>query len=177
MKAKSFAAIICVAALATAIAAPAAAEKWTIACDAVKLGAYDKGADRPYEMLEIKKFVVSVDTAAKTCSLQSVEGVYLKGTASPVIYSSDAAAAKCDLRVTDKGRAFMNARTDLKGEKALIMPIVTLNYEVRTTPPGAGSPEAKGDIMVISGFPVVKAKGGKYDSRVKTSCVQSKAGS
>jgi hypothetical protein len=167
---------VAIALIAAMGAAPAHAEKWTISCDAATLAAYDKGASRPYEVLEVKKYVVTVDTDAKTCAFRSVEAVYLKGKSEPVTLAP-APDAKCDLRVTNKGRAFLNARANLKGEKALTSPILTLNYEVRSAPPAAGSAEAKGDYMVISGFPVLKAKGGKYDSRVKAACAQTKAGS
>ncbi len=166
-----------ISAATLSIAAPALAQKLTVSCDAANLAAYDKGADKPYELLQVRRFVVKVDVDAKSCTVEAAEGVYLKGRNEPVALKSDPKAAKCDLRVTDKGRAFMNGRTHLSAEKGLTTPILTINYEVRKEAPAAGSADAKGDYTLISGFPSVKAKGGKFENRVKANCVQSKPAS
>lgn len=158
-------------------AAPAQAQKLTVTCEAANLAAYDKGADKPYEVLQVKKFVVKVDVDAKSCTVESADAVYLKGKAEPAAMRGDTKAAKCTLNITNKGRIFMDGRADLKADKALTSPILTVNYEVRREPPAAGSADAKGQYMIISGFPSMKAKGGKYDSRVKADCIQSKPGS
>lgn len=160
-----------------AMATPALAQKLTVSCEGANLAAYDKGADKPYELLQVRRFVVNVDVSAKTCSVEASEGTYLKGRNEPVAMKSDPKAAKCDLRVTDKGRAFMNGRAHLGGEKAVMTPILTINYEVRKEAPAAGSAEAKGEYFIINGFPSVKAKGGKFETRVKANCVQSKPAS
>jgi len=166
-----------ISAATIAFAAPALAQKVTVSCDAAALAAYDKGTDKPYELLQVRAFVVKVDVDAKSCSVETAEGVYLKGRNDPVAMKSDPAKAKCDLRVTDKGRVFMNGRTHLSADKNLMTPILTLNYEVRKEAPAAGSADAKGDYTLISGFPSVKAKGGKFENRVKANCVQSKPAS
>jgi hypothetical protein len=163
-------------ALAAVSAAPALAQKVTVSCDAASLAAYDKGADKPYELLQVRKFVVKVDVDAKTCAVESAEAVYLKGRAEPVALKSDTEAAKCSLRVTDKGLVFMNGRSHLTADKAIAKPILTINYEVRKNPPAPNSAEAKGEYFVISGFPSLKAKGARIESRVKAECAQSKPG-
>jgi len=164
-------------ALAAFSAGPAQAQKFTVSCEAAALNAYDKGADKPYELLQVRKFVVKVDVDAKICDVESAEAVYLKGKAEPMTLKSDPGAAKCSLRVTDKGRAFMNGRSHLTADKSLVKPILTINYEVRKDPPAKGSAEAQGEYYIISGFPSVKAQGGKIDSRVKAACVQAKPAS
>jgi hypothetical protein len=164
-------------ALAALSAGPVQAQKLTVSCEEGSLAAYDKGADKPYELLQVKKFVLKVDVDAKTCAVESAEAVYLKGKAQPQALKSDPEAAKCTLRVTDKGRAFMNGRSHLSGDKGAVTPILTINYEVLKAPPAAGSAEAKGEYFIISGFPSVKAKGGKIDSRIKANCAQSKPAS
>ncbi len=163
-------------ALGMLMPAQAQAQKFTVSCEAASLAAYDKGADKPYELLRVQRFVVTVDVEAKSCAVESAEANYLKGRNQPQVLKSDPAAAKCTLRVTDKGRAFMNGRAHLKGEARAVTPILTINYEVHKTPPAAGSTESKGEYFVISGFPSLKAKGGKVENRIKAGCVQSKPG-
>lgn len=164
-------------ALAAASAAPALAQKLTVSCEAASLAAYDKGADKPYEQLQVRKFVVKADVDAKSCAVEAADALYLKGRAEMTSLNSDPKAAKCDLRVTDKGRIFLNGRFHLEAPKGLIAPILTINYEVRKEAPAADSAEAKGEYFIISGFPSVKAKGGKIDGRVKVNCVQAKPAS
>jgi hypothetical protein len=164
-------------ALAALSAGPAQAQKLTVSCEEASLAAYTKDADKPYEVLQVRKFVVKVDVDAKTCAVESAEAVYLRGKNEPMALKSDPEAAKCTLRVTDQGRAFMNGRSHLTADKGMTKPILTINYEVRKEAPAAGSADAKGEYYVISGFPGLKAKGGKIDSSVKANCVQSKPAS
>lgn len=164
--------------LALGMLAPAQAhaQKLTVSCEAASLAAYDKGADKPYELLRVQRFVVKVDVEAKSCAVESAEATHLKGRNHPQALKSDPAAAKCTLRVTDKGRAFMNGRAHLKGDASVVKPILTINYEVHKAPPAAGSAESKGEYFIISGFPSVKAKGGKIANRIRVNCMQSKPG-
>ncbi len=144
MKPKTIAA----ATIALALAAPASAyaEKWTVSCGSASLAAQEKNAKDPYELLEVKHFVLKVDVEAKSCTVEAAEAVFRKGKSDPVAMKADA-GAKCTLRVTDKGRVFMDGRADLKGDKALTSPILTINYEVRKEPPAAGSPELDGPVF------------------------------
>jgi len=164
-------------ALAIGVAAPAQAQKLTVTCESAALAAYDKDAEKPYELLQVRKFVVKVDVEGKTCAVESAEAVYLKGRSEPQNFVSDPMAAKCDLRATDKGRVFMNGRAHLRADKALAAPILTINYEVRKDPPAAGSTEAKGEYFIISGFPLQKPKNAKIETRIKVNCVQMKPAS
>jgi hypothetical protein len=160
------------AAFAIAAPAPALAQKWTVSCGPATLVAQDKGAKDPYEVLEVRRFVLKVDVTAKSCAVDSVEATYAKAKSSPIAIKDP--AAKCTLNVTNKGRVFMDGRANLKGDKVLASPILTVNYEVRAAPPSAGSPDSMGKYFVVSGFPMLKTKGAQIDNQAKAACTQAK---
>jgi len=165
--------LVVVAAFAGVVPALASADKWTVSCGAATLAAKEKGAANPYELLDVKRFVLKVDVAAKTCAVEAAEAGFIKGKASPVALKADA-DAKCTLNITNKGRVFMDGRANLKGDKALSSPILTINYEVRNPPPATGSPDAMGKYFIISGFPTNKIKGAQIDKDAKAGCTQAK---
>jgi hypothetical protein len=113
-----------------------------------------------------------VDTDAKSCTVEAVEAAYAKGKSGAVALKDP--AAKCTVNVTKQGRAFMDGRANLKADKVLTSPILTVNYEVRKAPPAAGTPDSMGKYMVISGFPVQKTKTAQVDKDKKVGCTQSK---
>jgi hypothetical protein len=160
-------------AIAGAMPASASADKWTVSCGAGTLAAQEKNAKNPYELLEVRRFVLKVDVVAKTCAVEAAEAAFTKGKATPVALKADA-DAKCSLNVTNKGRVFMDGRANLKGDKVLSSPILTINYEVRKQPPAAGSPDSMGKYFIISGFPTNKIKGAQIDKDAKVSCTQAK---
>ncbi len=160
-------------ALACAVPDSASADKWTVSCGPATLSAREKGAKNPYELLDVKRFVLKVDVAARTCAAELAEAAWVKGKANPITLKAGA-EAKCSLEVTNKGRVFMNGRADIKADKVLTSPILTINYEVRKPPPAAGSPESMGKYFIISGFPSHKPKGAQADKDAKVACTQGK---
>lgn len=160
--------------VAAAVIAPAQAEKWAVACDRALITATEKGAKGPFEILDIRKVAVKVDTDAKTCALDGAEAAYLKGKAQPVALSPRAEDSKCTLTVTAKGDMFVDIRLVLTGDGAASH-IVGVNYQLRKEAPAAGSPEAKAKATIISLFPIQKVKGARIE-RGTPACVQTKAG-
>jgi hypothetical protein len=157
--------------LCAALPTTAAADKWTVSCGPATLLAQEKNKD-PYEQLQVRKYVMKVDVAAKSCAVEAVDAAYAKGKAGAVALKDP--GAKCTLNVTKQGRVFMDARANLKGDKVLSSPILTLNYEVQKAPPAAGTPASTGKYFVIGGFPVQKVKGAQIDKEAKATCSQAK---